>query len=194
MVARTEPADKRELDHLGELRGQAEALRAFVEQAANEGQPAHEVESGIWQRILSMGREALGAFFARQGTGDLGERVTLDDGREAQRLDHGHARSYRSIFGEFTLHRTVYGSREKQKQAWVPLDQRLQLPESGYSYVLQDWAQSLGVEHAFGPSSRTLERILGQAIPVDSLERMNRQMAQDVADYRAAQPMPSAAE
>ncbi len=72
----------------------------------------------------------------------------------------------------------------------MPLDQRLHLPESGFSYVLQDWNQALGVEHAFSRVSETMERILGFDQSVDSLERMNRQMAGDVGGFRASRKAP----
>ena len=62
-----------------------------------------------------------------------------------QRLEELHSRRYLSIFGEFLLQRMVYGSREGQKIEFVPLDNRLQLPESVFSYLLQDWDQSLCV-------------------------------------------------
>ena len=43
----------------------------------------------------------------------------------------------------------------------MPLDQRLQLSESGFSCVLQDWNQALGVEHAFPRVDGTIVMILG---------------------------------
>src|SRR5438309_7965840 len=46
-----------------------------------------------------------------------------------------------------------------QKIAFVPLDNRLQLPESVFSYVLQDWDQALCVEQAFGQAQSTIARI-----------------------------------
>ena len=104
----------------------------------------------LWKRMLQMGREALGLFLRLQGTGDMGETVSLPNGEEHQRLEELHERRYVSIFGEFQLRRVVYGSREKQKIEFVPLDNRLQLPESAFSYVLQDWDQSLCVEEAVG--------------------------------------------
>jgi len=109
-------------------------------------------------------------------------------------LEELHPRRYVSIFGEFELERTVYGSREGQKIDFVPLDNRLQLPESVFSRVLQDWDQSLCVEEAFGPAARTLERILGLKQSVDSLERMNAQMAARVAAFREERPKPPPAE
>jgi hypothetical protein len=176
---------------LEELLGAATDLFKFVQRSAEEGKPIHEVEEGIWQRVLQVGREALGQFLQSQGTGDFGETLTLPDGREWKRLGEPHIRSYQSIFGEFQVPRTVYGTREGQVIEFVPLDARLQLPESEYSYVLQDWAQALGVEHAFARTAEVLRMILRLNLPVDSLERMNRKMSEGVADFRASLPAPA---
>ena len=100
-----------------------------------------------------MGWLALKGFLDLQGDGDMGETVALPTGETCQRLEELHECRYVSIFGEFHLQRAVYGSREKQKIEFVPLDNRLQLPESVFSYVLQDWDQSLCVEQAFGQAS-----------------------------------------
>jgi hypothetical protein len=88
----------------------------------------------------------------------------------------------------------VYGSREGQAIAFVPLDNRLQLPASVFSYVLQDWDQALAVEQAFGQVSQTMERMLHLRQSVDSLETMNQQMAEEVSWFRELQPAPPLAE
>ena len=162
--------------------------------ALAEGRPIHEVENGLWDLALQVGRRGLGVFLDCHGTGDVGPTVTLPDGREVQRLEELHARRYVSIFGPFTLERTVYGSREGQALEFVPLDDRLQLPESAFSYVLQDWDQALAMEQPFGQVSQTIERILKLKQSVDSLEGVNRQQAQDVAEFRDLQGSPPAAE
>jgi len=162
--------------------------------ALNKAQPVHEVENGLWDLALQLGRRALGVFLACHGSGDLGPTVTLPDGRPVERLEKLHARRYVSLFGEYLLQRTVYGSREGQTLAFVPLDQRLQLPESAFSYVLQDWDQALAMEEPFGQVSQTIARILKLKQSVDSLEGMNRQQAQDVGDFRDLQGSPPAAE
>jgi hypothetical protein len=167
-------------------------LSQLVVQAAKKGQPVHEVERAIWQQVLRIGHQALGKFFNLLGSGNLGETVTLPDGLSCQRLENLHERRYVSIFGEFKLHRTVYGSREGQKIEFVPLDNRLQLPRGAFSYVLQDWDQGFCVEQAFGPSAQAVTRILGLRQSVDSLERMNEQMAEYVVDFWEAQPQPKA--
>jgi hypothetical protein len=162
----------------------------LVFRAVRENQPVHEVEKVIWEQVLLIGRKLLGHFFTLSGKGDVGESVTLPTGEQCHRLEELHERRYVSIFGEFRLQRVVYGSREKQKIEFVPLDNRLQLPESAFSYVLQDWDQSLCVEQAFGQARSTVTRILGLKQPVDSLEHMNREMAQEVTNFMLTQPPP----
>jgi hypothetical protein len=166
----------------------------LLEAALREGQPLHEVEEGLWDFALQVGRKSLGAFLASHGTGDLGETVTLPDGHQAQRLKDLHPRRYVSIFGVFELQRTAYGSRAGQALEFVPLDNRLQLPQSVFSYVLQDWDQALAVEQPFGQVNQTIERMLKLKQSVDSLEGVNRQMAQDVGMFRDLQGSPPAAE
>jgi len=73
------------------------------------------------------------------------------------------------------------------------LDQRPRLPESKFSYRLQDWDQSLVVESPYAEVNSTLTRILGLSQSVRSLERSNRQLAAAVPAFWAAQPVPSAA-
>jgi hypothetical protein len=163
-------------------------LLTLVHQAARKGTAIHEVELGLWKQLLTLGFNLLSQFVALQGTGDVGETVQGPDGQTWQRLPQKHRRGYTSIFGKLPIERTVYGSREGQKIEFVPLDNRLQLPESNFSYVLQDWDQGLCVEEAFGQASRTLEKILGLKQSVDSLEHMNVQMAKEVPAFREERP------
>lgn len=169
-------------------------MQIGLRDAAQNGTAIHEVERTVWHQVLKLGRTLLGEFLALLGSGDLGARITLPDGRECQRLDDLHTRRYVSIFGAFQLERTVYGSRAGQKIEFVPLDNRLQLPESVFSYLLQDWDQSLCVEEAFSQAGRTVARMLGLQQAVDSLERMNAQMAERVEAFRAERTLPAAEE
>jgi hypothetical protein len=171
----------------------ADQLRTYVGQAAALGTPVHEVEATLWQRLLALGHAALGQFFALQGTGDQGATFTGPEGQTWERLPEAHTARYVSIFGEFHLRRTVYGSREGQKIEFVPLDNRLRLPESVFSYVLQDWDQGLCVEQAFGQVRSTVARLLNLQQSVDSLEHMNVQMAEQVTDFRENRPQPEPA-
>jgi hypothetical protein len=187
-------AEMAAFDNVKELTGMADDLATFVRQAAIEGTAVHEVEKGVWQRVLAIGRQATGNFLQMQGDGDVGETIEMPDGQELKRLPEPHRRTYRSIFGPFVLSRFVYGSREGQRIDFVPLDARLELPDSEYSYVLQDWAGGLSVEHAFARTAETLETILGLSIPVDSLERMSRKMGESVEGFRTSLEKPPAEE
>jgi hypothetical protein len=170
------------------------ALVAFVHQAAADGTPAHEVERRLFDAVLALGRQAFALFLRLQGTGDLGEQLTLPDGQDARRLPQTHDRPYRSVFGDFTIPRAVYGSRDGQRIDFVPLDNRLQLPQSDYSYLLQEWDQALGCECAFARVAGTIEGMVGVQQPVDSLERANRALAEAVEPFRQARPVPAPAE
>lgn len=170
---------------------QLAAMQDFVRTAARNGQAIHEVEQSLWQQVRQLGHALLEQFLRLHGDGDLGATVTLPTGETCQRLEERHERRYVSIFGEFRLQRVVYGSREGQKLDFVPLDHRLQLPASVFSYVLQDWDQSLCVEEAFRQASATMWRILGLKQSVDSLEHMNQEMAQDATRFMLDRPAPA---
>jgi hypothetical protein len=183
-------AHQAEVGNAPSLASLLDSLLAFVHQAAAEGRPAHELERQLFSRVLALGREAFSLFLRLQGPGDLGEQVRLPDGSTALRLEQPHERPYRCVFGDFTLTRTCYGSREGQKIVFVPLDNRLQLPQSDYSYLLQQWDQALGCDCAFARVAATLFDVLGVKQPVDSLERGNRHLAEAVAPFRQSRPLP----
>jgi hypothetical protein len=166
-------------------------LKKAVVDAVRDNQPVHEIERTLWREVRRIGREALTLVFDLLGNGDQGEELELPDGRRLQRLEQEHRRDYQSIFGPFELSRVVYGSREGQKIAFVPLDNRLQFPESVWSYVLQDWDQSLCVEQAFGQTQSAIGRILDLRQSVDGLEHMNQQMAQGVTTFMLNRPQPA---
>src|SRR4051812_1751679 len=122
---------------------QLDQLIAFVGTALHNHEPLHALERGLWVRLLQLGHQLLAQVFAQQGSGDVGDSVRLPDGRDVHRLPDLHERRYVSPFGEFRLRRAAYGSREGQKIDFVPLDNRLPLPASPFSYLLQDWDQAL---------------------------------------------------
>ena len=176
------------------IHDQMDRLWQEIEVFAQEGAAIHVVERHLFKALLHLGFELLGYFFRQLGSGDQGPQVAVPDGRVLKRLEGMRERRYQSVFGEFVLPRWVYGVREKQAQAYVPLDARLQLPESSFSYLLQDWAQALAVEFSFEHVGEVLSRILGLKLGVSALERMNREMAESVEAYTAevkAQPAPA---
>lgn len=126
-----------------ELQSQMEELQGFIRTAAATGLAAHEVEQGLFKRLLELGHELQQWFFALLGDGDQGETVTTSEGRVLRRLPSPHRRPYQSIFGPFELERVVYGTREGQRIEHVPLDARLGLPAGKFSYL----ARRTGIRH-----------------------------------------------
>ena len=171
---------------------QLEGLWAEVVTAAQAGTAAHEIEGKLLRGVLKLGYELLGCFFRLVGPGDVGPQTTLSDGRVVKRLKAEHARPYQSVFGDFELARWVYGTREEQRIEYVPVDERLQLPESSFSYLLQDWAQELVTALPHHSVAQILKKILGISVSVSALERMNGAMAETVEpDWEMMPPTPA---
>lgn len=166
---------------------QLEQVQDFLRQACREGQRIDEVESDLWGRMLQLGRQLLESYVAGYQQGDLGPTLE-QDGRVLRRLEQPHVRRYVSIFGPLEISRYVYGTRETQKHEVIPLDALLALPDSEFSYVLQDWDQGLCVQNSYGESRVTIQRILRLGQSVLSLEQMNSQMATAVEPFWAQPP------
>jgi hypothetical protein len=165
-------------------------LEQWLAHAAQQGTGEHDVEKHLFQEMLALGAQLLGAFLKLVGPGDLGEELTLKEGQVVKRWPEQHERRLLTVFGEFRLPRWVYGTRPGQKIELTPTDQRLQLPDGDLSYLLQEWDQLLGTEQAFGLVRETLETILGLRQSVDTLERGSRQMAEAAPAFRQSQPAP----
>jgi len=168
-------------------------MMEMVQQAADNGVMIHEVEGNLWERLLKIGGLTLQGFVNSQGSGDVGATLAYE-GHSLNRLEGTVDRRYVSIFGELLIERTVYGTRQTQKYEVIPLDARLGLPESDFSYVLQGWDQSLCVQNSYDTSRNNIQRILGLGQTIGSLEQMNRTMAEDVEAFQGSQPVPAPAQ
>src|SRR4051812_1761218 len=169
---------------------QFDALRNFVQQAARDAQRIDTVEREVFRQLLGLGHSLLSAFVAAQGDGDLGPEVEVAEGQAARCLPERHDRRYVSVFGELTITRAVYGTREGQRIEYVPLDERLGLPEGDFSYVLEDWGQRLCLKGSFAEAGHSLEMLLGLRLPTRTLEHMSRQVAGFAPAFQDALPSP----
>ena len=166
-------------------------IEETIRQATIQGKRIDVVEENLWDQMLSLGRLMLSSFVAGQGTGDLGPTLEYE-GRILKRLDRLHAKPYMSVFGALPpIERIVYGTRETQKHEVIPLDARLGLPESEYSYLLQQWSQSFCVKGSYKDAQSDLEQILRLRPSIRVLEDMNVSMSKDVEGFRSSQPSPS---
>jgi hypothetical protein len=173
---------------------QFNALRDFVQQAAQDGQRVDTVEREVFRQLLGLGHSLLSAFVAAHGDGDLGPEVEVAERQAARRLPERHVRRYVSVFGELILTRVVYGSREGQRIERVPLDERLGLPQGEFSYVLEDWSQRLCLKESFAEAGQSLEMLLGLRLGTRALEGMNRAVAAYAPAFQASLEVPPPAE
>jgi len=169
---------------------QFDALGEFVRKAARDGQRIDMVEREVFRHLLGLGHTLLSAFVAAQGDGDLGPDAEVAGEQAARRLPERHDRRYVSIFGELTIERVVYGTREGQRIERVPLDERLGLPEGDFSYVLEDWGQRLCLKESFAEAGQSLEMLLGLRLGTRALEVMNRTVAGSAPAFRASWEVP----
>ena len=171
-------------------RDQFEGLLERVIQAAQEETAMHEIERTLFRSLLALGRTLLMHFLAEKGRGDCGPCLPLDDGPLRLRGEVA-SRPYRSIFGEVSIDRYVYGD---STDGVAPLDAALNLPEWKYSYLLQEWGLSFACKEAYSEAGQTLEQILGAGLAVGTLERLSKKVAVNVSPFRRKQPLPEAEE
>jgi len=170
-------------------------LVQWMNLAVNQSTSEDVVERKLFHGLLELGHHLLGAFLNAMGNGDMGPEVTLErsDGSEpriVKRLAGERRRRLLTVFGEFFLSRCVYGEGERKAIVFTPVDQRLQLPESDVSYLLQEWNQLLGIDQSFGAARNIIQSILGIQQSVDTLERGSQRMADAARTFRAQQPPP----
>lgn len=172
----------------------AEKLERFVADAAREGESLHDVEISCLEGLLAMGSQLVDSFLRLQGNGNLGPTAETEQGNTLYRSEEPQPRRIRTIFGEHVFHSHTYARSAKKKIELRPLDARMSLPEGEFSYLLEEFSQYFCVDQAFGQAQRALEKVLGQKVPVDSLERINRRVAPEAEKFLEQLPTPAANE
>jgi len=170
----------------------ARQLEELVQQAVQEGCPLYEVERQVFDMVLKMGHAATEMFLQAQGNGDLGETCTTKIGKTLFRSDEPVERPLQTVFGHHTIRAYVYAPGAHQKIDLRPVDARLQLSDRQTSYLLEEFSQYFCVDQAFRQASQGIELVLRQKVSVDSLERTNRRMGDQAAEFLDQLPRPPA--
>jgi hypothetical protein len=181
-------------EHVQSILEMAGKLEQYVQQAAQEGVTLHEVEQKVLGSVLQLGHRCLELFIANQGDGDLGESVKTEEGQVLQRSAQPLRRRLRTVFGEHRFSAYVYAAGAKKKVALRAVDARMSLPAGEYSYLLEEFSQYFCIEHAFGKAQQALEKVLGQRVPVETLERINRRVGEEAEAFLDRLPAPPAQE
>lgn len=173
-------------EKIDEARSEFNAILEYILQAAM-GLEIHEVEDGIYRRVLRLGRILLELFVLATGTGNIGEALIGDDGTVYRYLRDSGCK-YLSIFGEITIVRAYYGN--KGREGLFPLDARLNLPERKYSYLLQDWMASKAVETSYERAAAWVNRQLHLEVAHRPIERIVRDCTVSVEEFMGSLPPP----
>jgi hypothetical protein len=119
-----------------DMAAMANGILRFVRFEA-QGMGIGEVERRILSMVMVVGREALVKFVATKGTGHRGKE-TID--AKGNRCPYVRDRTcaYRSIFGTIPIRRAYYHA--TGSPGIFPLDGEFNLPERGYSYLVQEFS------------------------------------------------------
>jgi hypothetical protein len=157
--------------------------------------PAQEMEIGEVERqllplVMAVGRAALAEFVAVKGTGYAGREIV--DGR-GQRLPYVRDRmcAYRSIFGTIPIRRAYYQA--AGAAGIFPLDGELNLPDRGYSYVVQELSSRLAVTTSYENAGEILSSFFPVNMPIRSLESIVGDVCDDVDRYYQEKAPPDGA-
>jgi hypothetical protein len=115
-------------------------ILGFVRGAGQEMEIG-EVERRVLSMVMEVGREALVEFVTAKGNGYSGQEVVDSEGSRLPYV-RDRERTYWSVFGTIKIRRAYYQS--KGEGGLFPLDGALNLPERGYSYLLQEISSKLG--------------------------------------------------
>lgn len=162
-----------------ETRKEFEGILTLVTQDSG-GKQIHEVERGIFQRLLALGALLLQVFLMGLNGGDVGLIHTSVDGVVRKRHSI-KTRVYYSIFGKITISRWYYWARGVSSAC--PLDVMLNFPQDCYSYLLQEWGILLGVQGAWDKVTNILKNMLQVDLWNSSLARIAERTSRDVESF-----------
>jgi len=162
-------------------------ILAFVRESAH-GMEIGEVERQLLPMVMAVGRAALEEFVAQKGTGYGGKEIV---GPQGLRLPYvrERERAYRSIFGRIVIRRAYYQA--VGSPGICPLDGDLNLPERGYSYLVQEFSSRLAVAMSYDDASKILSSFFPVQVPIRSLESIVGDLCDDVDEYYEEKPGPN---
>jgi len=155
-------------------------LFEFVKDNA-EQMDAYPMEKAIFSRLMDIGIAAMKCYFAKKGTGDVGNVLELEDGTTLKKEKRLLWKNYFSVFGKLGVPRTCY--RGDGLEGVMPLDAQANLPERSYSYLLEEWMDLLSIRDSFGEASVTLNKLLGSGVSPSRFEVVNRESANSYDEF-----------
>lgn len=170
---------------------QVNELFKLIKEMAPESE-AYEMEQEIFSNVMKIGFIAMQCYFAAKGTGDMGPELCSENEEVFKREGSLRGKSYFSIFGKFKIARTCY--RGESGLGIFPLDAQANLPKNCYSYLLQDWMDSLSIEYSFEEASSFLEKFTTTKIYSNRFEAVSRESGMSYDQYYGQKDVPASSE
>lgn len=136
------------------------ALKSYVEDAVGQ-EAIHEVELGLFRRVLKLARGFLEFYVEQSGSGyEADNPPCSQDGHPLiYKGIKPEGSPYQSIFGEIKIWRASYAHPDGGRV--YPIDEQLNLPANKYSYVLLKWLQASSADQDFRTAVEHLNEIFG---------------------------------
>lgn len=158
----------------------------FVRREA-QGMEIGEVERQLISLVMEVGRAALQEFVAVKGTGYAGKEVVDAQGNRCPYV-RDRSCTYRSIFGTIPIRRAYYHA--AGSSGIFPLDGDLNLPERGYSYLVQEFSSRLAITTSYENAQEILRSFFPIKMPIRSLESIVGDVCDEVDRFYEEKAQP----
>ena len=121
--------------------------------------PSHDasfddIETQVRSVMLEIGRRTVESILRTRGTGFWGKRIKTPSGKKGKYVEI-QPRTMKTLMGSVEINRAYYHL-GKGEGGYVPLDESLSLPESQYSYAVQEQMSLYATEDGFDESAKKL--------------------------------------
>jgi hypothetical protein len=146
-----------------------------------------EVERHLLSLVMAVGRAALQEFVALQGAGYAGKEIVDGQGNRCPYV-RDRICAYRSIFGSVSIARAYYHHTGSPGE--FPLDSELNLPDRGYSYLVQEFSSRLAITMSYEDAQEVLTSFFPVKMPIRSLESIVGDLPGEVGRFYEKQAPP----
>jgi hypothetical protein len=174
-----------------EIRAEFNTLIEFVTNEQARTATADQIEKGLFRRLLRLGAKLLTLFFVMRSQASSREPLYTKDRQQLTYQREGK-RNYVSIFGKIAIWRPYFY--QSGVGGAYPLDAELSLGQDGYSDLVREISEYLGVYSIYHKTTEFLERLLGLRLSTRVIQQVIATDAADVETYYAQKPAPAADE
>lgn len=164
---------------ISDIASMVNQIFTFVRREA-QNREIGEVERHLLSLVMAIGRAALEEFVAVKGSGYSGKEIV---DRQGNRCPYVRDRScaYRSIFGTISIARAYYHHAGSPGE--FPLDGELNLPDRGYSYLVQEFSSRLAITMSYEDAQEILSSFFPVKMPIRSLESIVGDLCDEVGRF-----------